>query len=221
MNCGEITRAVWAAGQCMKQLDLLVQDMTSPSGTDVEALADEEVAALREESVIMAYTLSGELLQPASTTSDHKKLYGLNVNQIADILRSYVLYEFDPSHPIIAEIIAHVQDRIANGDYIKTVDISRILWSLQRLRVPVDIQFVSKLVQSFSDNTQANNHDTCSPKTLNTILRSVALMVSDHGNYLPELYETASLSLLSDAKYLSKCNEFECSNFIWSISLAR
>jgi len=220
MNCGEITRAVWAAGQCMKQLDLLVQDMASPSGTDVEALADEEVAALREESVIMAYTLSGELLQPASTTSDHKKLYGLNVNQIADLLRSYVLYEFDPSHPIIAEIIAHVQDRIANGDYIKTVDISRILWSLQRLRVPVDIQFVSTLVQSFSDNTQANNHDTCSPKTLNTILRSVALMVSDHGNCLPELYETASL-LLSDAKYLSKCNEFECSNFIWSFSLAR
>ena len=67
--------------------------------------------------------------------------------------------------------------------------------------------------------------NVCSPKTLTTILRSIVMMlpsVSIHDS--PEmnaLFQGVDIVLLSNKRYLSRCNEFEISNICWAMAKAK
>ncbi len=221
MSCGDIARASWAVGQSMKQLDFItqneVQGRINASENDIDnivgLISDVEVASLREESATMVYTLSNALVHDGG-------LRGLSMGQVADLMTSYVIFEFDSSLPIFSELDQHIQENILMSDGHTTVDIARILWSLQRLRIPVNIELIEKLPQSFARIIETEGAASCAPKTLNTIIRSITLMLPDNGKGLPEIQSAMSM-LLSDRDFLSKCNEFECSNFMWSLSMTR
>ena len=217
----DISRAIWAAGKSMKQLDLMVQNGSQMNVDGKSGLfSDEEIASLRQDAVTMLYTVTAELMQPKHANNpDVKKLNGLGVNQIADLLGTYVIFEFDPSHAIFDELSVHIRNRIEGERNVSATDIARILWSFQRLRVAPDQDTLTTLVEKFVHFAESKQAKAIPPKILNTVLRSVAMLLPDHGKRIPELH-IATSALLSDHGYLLKCNEFECSNFMWSLAMA-
>ena len=215
MNSGDISRATWAVGQSMKQLD------EDDVNDDSDNFGDEEIASLRDDSVTMLYTLSGELLRPKNERDDaRKKLHGLGISQVADLMSTFVIFEFDPTHAILGELGSHIRNNLLSNNNCPASDIARILWVFQRLRAPLDVETVTALVHKFVDIVQVQNVKACTPKTLNTVLRSVAMMLPDHGHNMPELHQATSM-LLNDKDYILRCNEFECSNFVWSLAMAK
>lgn len=218
----DITRAIWSACQSLRQLDLLFQSETSTAvsmAVDEMNVTDEDVALIREEIVVMIYTLSNELLDNYGKEDD-PKLYKLNARQIADLSSALSTVEFESDvHPIVNAIGKYIRNGKALRDQVSVTDLARILWSFQRLRLgSTESKAIGVLVQRFIDLLELD-HLKCSPKTLNTILRSVVLLVPDHGKSFQSLQRIASQTLQNET-FLKQCNEFECSNFMFFFAMS-
>jgi len=147
--------------------------------------------------------------------------------------------------------------------------IARILWAYQRLRwnnkvstikfLGAEFQFnINKFLQAHKKEEDDNGNDpeslqiysskeeTCDPKAILTILRSVVLLCPGPNEITKEVFEAASALLLTETSkshmeridmrinpkissgiktpsegsvgpFLSRCNEFEVSNIAWSL----
>lgn len=221
MIAADISRAIWAAGRSMKQLDLIVQHESEIDSDDrAVSFADEEIASIRQDAVTMVYTLSGELMKAKRSNNPYvKKLHGLGFNQIADLLGTFVAFEFDSTHAIFDELSVHIKNKVNGDRAVSAADIARILWSFQRLRLVPNQRTLATVVEKFVDIVQCTQSEAVSPKILNTVLRSIVMLLPDHGRSMPKLH-LATSALMSNDEYLLKCNEFECSNFIWSLAMA-
>lgn len=218
MSIVDITRAIWAVGQSVRQIDLLVQNEVHFNSFPFQ---HEDIAEMREDAVIMLYTLAGELLKPKNLEYPQvKKLHGLKTSQVIDLLSSLVIFEFEPTHSFVIELTNHVKDNLLQRDDFTATHIAKILWSLQRLRCPIDDEFVQSMVDKFVNILLSEDAHACSPSTLNQMLRSITLFLPDHGRSFPQLYRAAA-SLLNNQSYLENCNEFECSNFLWCYAMAK
>lgn len=218
----DITRAIWSAAQSLRQLDLLFQNETSTAvsaTTDEMNVTDEDIALIREEIVVMIYTLSNELLE-CCTKKGEPKLYRLNARQIADLSAAISIVEFESNeHPIVNAIANYIRSGKVLSNQVSQTDLARILWSFQRLRLgSEEYEAIEFLVQRFVDVLELDN-SKCSPKTLNTILRSVVLLDPDHGKSFHNLQQISS-QILRDKTFLNQCNEFECSNFIFFFAMS-
>ncbi len=229
MSASDISRAIWAVGQSMKQLDFIAQKSSESdfakfmesSGDD--AISDEEVAALREDLNTMLYTLSGELLSPKSAVAGAKtKASGLKLHQMQDILLTFVSFEFDPYHVIVQEFQARIREQLLSNAYEFTpYAVTRILWSFQRLKAPLDEHIIRALLERVHETVISEEaHAEYTPKILNTIMRSVVMILPNHGVNIPELHQILSQKI-KDTEFLSQCNEFECSNFIWILAMTK
>jgi hypothetical protein len=218
----DITRAIWSAAQSLRQLDLYFQTETSTAVSataDEMNVTDEDIALIREEIVVMIYTLSNELLE-SCTKKGEPKLYRLNARQIADLSAAFSIVEFESNvHPIVNAIANYIRNGKVLSNQVSLTDLARILWSFQRLRLgSEEYEAIEFLVQRFVDVLELDN-SKCSPKTLNTILRSVVLLVPDHGKSFYNLQRISSQTL-RDNDFLKQCNEFECSNFIFFFAMS-
>ena len=239
MTAADISRATWAVGKSMKQLDFIVQetidietesdgdiisdeDIETESESDGDIISDEDIASLREDLVTMIYTLSGELLRPKGANAGvETKTNGLRIGQITDILSTFVIFEFDPGHAIIGELQSQIQNKLLSSPNESTPYIvARILWSYQRLKAPLNEETVRALLQNFLDTAMSHNAQACTPKITNTIMRSVVMMMPDHGTNISEVHQILSQKL-NEKDFLLQCNEFECSNFIWSLAMTK
>jgi len=220
----DITRAIWSASQSLRQLDLLVQsEMTTDISIKADEMyvTDEEIALTREDIVVMIYTLSSELLESyTSGREDTPKLYRLNARQLADLSSALSVAEFESNaNPIVNAIGKYVRSGNVLRGEVSATDLARILWSFQRLRLSsAEHKAVESVVQRFVELLELDN-SRCSPKTLNTILRSVVLLVPDHGKSFHDLQQISS-KILQNKTFLKKCNEFECSNFMFFFAMS-
>eukprot|EP00557_Chaetoceros_sp_GSL56_P004048 CAMPEP_0176504732 /NCGR_PEP_ID=MMETSP0200_2-20121128/16100_1 /TAXON_ID=947934 /ORGANISM="Chaetoceros sp., Strain GSL56" /LENGTH=830 /DNA_ID=CAMNT_0017904203 /DNA_START=440 /DNA_END=2932 /DNA_ORIENTATION=- len=215
----DITRAVWAVGHSVRQLDLVTQQ--NEAHLNSPFCPNEDVGALREEVAIMVYTLVGELLKPKNSNhSEVKKINGLNTNQVIDLLGSFIVFEFEGSHPFVIELTNHIKYEILQRDECSATHIAKMLWSFQRLRFPIDNDIIQSTIDKFVDIILSEGAHACAPSTLNQMLRSITLFLPDHGRSYPQLYLAASY-LLNNRNYLKNCNEFECSNFLWCYAMAK
>ena len=226
LSGADTCRAIWSVGQSMKQLDLIVQysgDADAETSFNGELFADEEIASLREDLAVMLYTLSGELLRPKSVNTQMKKIHGLGLSQVTDLLSTFVIFEFDSDHEIIKELADYMKEKIdSHPNEFTTSRISHILWAFHRLRASeaLDQETLESLVGKFSDQLSTANGEACTPKTLNTLVRSVVMMLPDHGASMHKLHHILS-NRINDEGFLEQCNEFECSNLMWCLSMAQ
>lgn len=184
-----------------------------------------EVAVLEKEAETMSYTLLNELFKRNCRRDEHseeKRQQPLSAVQVGDILSSCVALQLDIHGDILEHISFSVQYEHEYGtrQSYTLCDIARILWSLQRLRMRDQSGMIAALVQKFVHllNTDYFTMTTCEPKHLTMILRSVILL-SPGTTIMQDTFSVVSPILL-DQKFLSRCNEFEVSSFIWFMAKA-
>jgi hypothetical protein len=207
----DICRALWAVAQSVKALST-----SSKEENNIDRdLADKERLTVLRDSETMIYTLSGELLQEDS--KGISKIDHLSFVQLADILSSLSVFDFDNER-----ILSRLIDRMCQNDVLSEANgkgITRILASLQRLHLKDQSEIVSTLIDRFVTVVERDLEETCDPKTLAIILRSAVMLSAVKGSS-QETLKVLSSQLLSNASYLSKCNEYELSNFVWYMAMS-
>lgn len=244
MSPSSICRSVWGVARSMDQLDLIIQRYEYGLDHDQSAYNysvapgdsfDDDCALLRHESETMCFTLLSELREPVNFTVSTPTMASMNAiapqtriaflraQQVADILCSCVVFEMNKEEKVILDVCDHLaQEKLMNQCNAK--DISRILWSLQRLQLYDQTDLISLLQRRFIGLLGMYGPNVCDPKTLNTILRSLVMMLPSSMEHSPDtmaLFQGVDILLLSDKRFLSRCNEFEISNICWAIAKAK
>ncbi len=225
--------------------------LPQPTNTlsDGEAVADD----LRSEAVIMFHTLVNELVFESGGNAQ-MKLRSLSMQQVADILQTAVA--LDISRDDLRTATIEVLDYLTSDPFILTQsyscrDISRILLSLQRLRVgtgiynlDLEMSGVQRLGARFLEivDGQSNGRakGKCDPKTLTTVLRSGVLMFP-RSDVTMSLLDAASTLIRDDSiqvdvadhndvifvdygvtvPFLEQCNDYELSWLLWAFAVSR
>jgi len=192
-------------------------------------LDHEEMAMILNECETCCYTLIRELMRPferersdtiGDTIKQNTKIRSLNPSQIADILSTCVIFEFNNDEEILSDLLNHLFHSIeVMNTPFDAVDIARILWSIQRLKIKDHSDVVTALSNQYINSIKSKNVLAYAPKRLNTVLRSIVMILPDNGRNQLSLFNAIS-PLLSDDKYLEKCNEFEVSNFAFVMAMA-
>lgn len=217
LDSADISKAIWSVGQLMKQIDMIAE--TEIHSTQ-NLFTDEDVAAAREDSAIMVFTLCGELLQPKNKNRpDVLKLHSLGMNQITDMLESFVFFEFDSNHAIFEAISEHISNHVLKGRHLPPAILARILRSYQRLHINFDDKILSLIVTHFIEELESNGGKMIDGKSLTIIMRSMTMLSPDHNKSHPYFFKTIS-NLLHDESYLESLNEFELCNIMWCFAMA-
>lgn len=166
--------------------------------------------SLSDEAVTMFHTLVNELLYQGD--GKQMKLRSLSLRQIADVLQTANILNVsrDDLQPATIEVLDYlVSDPLFVTSGYSCRDISRILWSLQRLRVGsgiYNLDLESRCVQSLGQrfleivtmqSKGSRGKGKCDPKTLTAIVRSGVMMFSDD-NVTNALLDAASILILDD-----------------------
>ena len=238
---------------------------------------------LQNEVVIMFHTLTNEIILPprhfkdggGNSRNDNKlKLHSLTLGQVSDILQTAMSLKI--SHEDLSNTITEIAMYLTSSSQRSVLkrchdckDISRILRSLQRLRVgtkDVDCddvrleescvkmlgeRFLEIVLWNHGENSPQPQHRhpkrrwACDPKTLNNILRSGVMMFPGNSAATKAMLDAASVLILegdnynmdksynnivtfdddffssSSSSFLSNCNEYELSNYLWVFAMAR
>jgi hypothetical protein len=199
----------------------------------VDTMDHDEMAIIFDECETCCYTLLKELIRNQNNsnnvaetsngiweqTDTKMKIQSLHAGQIADILSTCLIFEVDSDEEIITKLISHVQHVDDLNKKCSVTDIARILWSMQRLKVNDQAETVPILIKRYIHYINSHEYDAKVPKTLNTVLRSIVMILPDNGRDEIDLFNSVS-SLFTDKNYLQKCNEFEVSNFAFVLAMA-
>lgn len=222
---------------------------TTNTQSDGEAVADD----LRSEAVIMFHTLLNELVfQPGSNAQ--MKLRSLSLQQVADILQTAIALNISRDDLQTATIEA--LDYLTSDPFIlkqsySCRDISRILLSLQRLRVGTGIynldlemsgvqRLGARFLEIVDGQSNGRTKGKCDPKTLTTVVRSGVLMFPCSDVTKP-LLDAASILIRDDSipvdvadhndvifvdygvtvPFLEQCNDYELSWLLWAFAVSR
>ena len=193
-------------------------DGTNGAQSEVdEHLTTQVVDQVREEAVIMFYTLTKELLKTYSNSPSHCKLKYLSLEQLADILQAGISLKI-PRSDLSMLAAAAVSLLKSHGGTCRSNDIinrcnscgqiSRLLWAFQRLRVSSD-DFVgcgadstSSAIQLLGERflalvrEQDTYHQKCTPKELAIALRSAVMMFPGRSAATKPILEAASQLIL-------------------------
>ena len=221
------------------------------SNTQNDGLA--VVDDLSSEAVIMFHTLTNELtFQPDRNRPI--KLRSLSLQQAADILHTAVALEIsrEDMQSTVVEVLSYItSDTFVLGKLHNCRDISRILLSLQRLRVgsgmySIDLEksSVERLGKRFLEiverQSNGSSRSKCDPKTLTTIVRSGVMMFPGSDVTKPIL-DAASILIRDDTipvdvsdqndvifvdygitiPFLEQCNDYELSWCLWAYAVSR
>ncbi len=254
------------------------------------SLNDLPASVLREEAVIMFHTLINEIVRPPNfprsnckndirippTASDRIKLQSLDLGQIADILQAATDLHIS-GEDMASALVSLLHHLTASDPMLRNTvlsrcrscrDISRVLYSLQRLRVGTgifdnaakgDIGRNANVVASDEDATIDGNSDglesrsveflgkrflelvqgyklhrstpACDGKTLAIVLRSAVLMFRETTPATTAILDAATILIQDEvhdsrncedwSPFLSSCNEFEVSSFLFAFAMAR
>lgn len=207
----DICRALWAVAQSMKTLST---SFDGASRIDKD-FVDQEKSSLLHDSETMVYTLSTELLK--EDERGISKIDHLNFLQLADVLFSLSVFDFDNER-----LLSRLIDRLHQNNVFSEADVkgvTRVLASLQKIRLNDESEIVVLLIERFVEVVERELGGYCDPKTFTIILRS-AVMLSGDKHSTQEALKVLSLQLLSSSSYLSQCNEYELSNFVWYLAMS-
>ncbi len=190
-------------------------------------LSHEETAIIFDQSITCCYTLLKELnreyvrnhVSRNQETFKTKKLHGLKERQIADILYTCVLLDLEEDDDVVRDLVYHLGQTSDFHSRYRVADITRILWSMQRLNIKNQRETISTLIDHFLHLMSERKEDATVPKTLITIMRSIVLILPDNGRNETGILQ-ALLPLLKNEAYLKRCNEFETSNFMFILAMA-
>lgn len=185
-----------------------ITDEVLPTNTQNDGSASDSLSA---EALTMFHTLVNELLFQGD--GKQMKLRSLSLRQIADVLQTANILNVsrDDLQPATIEVLDYlVSDPLfVTGQTHSCRDISRILWSLQRLRVGsgiYNLDLESRCVQSLGErfleivtmqSKGSRGKGKCDPKTLTAIVRSGVMMFSND-NVTNALLDAASILILDD-----------------------
>jgi len=208
-----IAQAIWSAARLIERLDDEAELEDAPSDE-----LDVAAAQLREEAIMLCHTLSNELMSPVSNDSALPKMLDLAAGASADILSAFATLEISEA-PILSALSCHLRQPNTTK-YCKLQDIARLLLSFQRLGLKEETQTIGILCNRF---TQLLHTTNCDGKTLNTILRSVVMLLPDDGS-CKILFDAAARIINDDdlgIAICSLCSEFEVSSILWSFAKAK
>lgn len=220
----DIARAMWSVARLVERLDGLAAAPIGGKVSDVEDKAKGELenvemhaAEMREEAETMCYTLSDDLVKTRCDGRDAKVLV-LTSKQVADVLSACASFEMLSNGGVLAALSFQLrQDHVLKDCSAATI--ARLSLSLEKLNCN-RFDVMTMLGKRLNELVKEKKSLACDSKTLNTILRTIALLSStSHGttNWTEnESFEAATLLLLEDETFLSTCNEFEVSNIAWS-----
>ena len=221
---------------------------------------------LKEEAVTMFHTLVNEIVLPPfysrnkndnSNTNNYQctvekvKLESLSLRQICDVLEAAA--SLDISHEDIIVPITKILQYLVTSPSSPISrcrscnDISRLLLSLQRLRVGSGIyniesadkvELESQCVQLLGERfleiilwRKQKSMLACSPKTLSTTLRSGVLMFQGNSTATRAMLDAAKTLIVDETineeddqdttSFLDECNEFEVSNYLFAFAMAK
>ena len=214
----DIAQAIWSAARLIERLDdeAEMNDASAPS----EEL-DVAAAQLRDEAIMLCHTLSNELMSPVSNDSAEPKMLDLTAGAIADIVSAFAALEIGHEAPILSALSCHLrQPKIM--EHCKFDNIARLLLSFHRLGLKEETKTIQVLCNRFTELMRTNH---CDSKTLNTVLRSVAMLQLAGGDALyRNLFDAAARFINDDNRGMvlcSQCNEFEISSIMWSFARAK
>eukprot|EP00956_Cyclotella_meneghiniana_P022260 scaffold41844_cov46-Cyclotella_meneghiniana.AAC.3 len=258
----DISKAIWSVDRLVKVLEQrepsyhvneswqldgidLPSEVIFPGEGDNQPIIDKVMSKsmpIRDEATIMFYTLQCELLKCTSSSSDYCKMNVLDLGQIADILCAAISLEVpisDLTSLIKTTINVLTSSKSTTNQCNSYGTLSRILWSLQRLRVGSgqfqDLQTEAYCVETIGERFLALIRDQktpwqCSPKQLVTSLRATVMMFPRRPNAILEAAsylilasdngDMAEPDLYNSSPFLTECNEFEVSNLLFSYALA-
>jgi hypothetical protein len=194
---------------------------------------------VRDEAVIMFYTLSKELLKDSSSSS-YCKLMSLSLEQLVDVLQSAIALKVpmdDLSMLTRSTIKILASDPSTNiiNQCNSCGQISRLLWSLQRLRIGSsqtceDPHPEAYCIQLLGERflSLVRDQPQCTPKILVTSLRSAVMMFPGRSLSTTAIIQAASHLISATAKadmyhsspFLLECNEYELSNLLFCCAKA-
>lgn len=184
-------------------MQTITNGISSPTNAQIDGL---EVDDLCSEAVIMFHTLINELIfQPGDNTQ--MKLRSLSLRQVADILQTALALNVSRNElqATIIEVLNYLRsDAFVLSQTHSCRDISRILLSLQRLRVGTGIYMldlekssVQRLGERFLEivtrQIKGRSRRKCDPKTLTTIVRSGVMMFPGSDNVTKSILDAASM----------------------------
>lgn len=258
----DISKAIWSVDRLVKMIEQrapsyhvdepwqldgidLPNDVIFPGESTQPLVIDgviSKTVSVREDATIMFYTLQCELLKSTSISSDCCKMKVLDLGQIADILHAAIALEV-PISDMAGLVKTTINILISSKSPISQCNkygiLSRILWSLQRLRVGSgfywDLPTEAYCVELLGERFLALVHDQniprrCTPKHLVTSLRAAVMMFPGRPNAM--LKAASCLILASDSgdmadpdlyhslPFLAECNEYEITNLLFSFALA-
>jgi hypothetical protein len=255
-----ISQAIWAVDRLLGlieeqqvadqfdqpwDIDGFTDDMIFPGEIGQTDISDQEVkrstaftrndgknksSKVREEAVIMFYTLTKELVK----TSTYCKLNSLSFEQLADVLQAAISLNIPRSDlTTLSELAIDIltRDDPSSLSLISQCNscaqLARMLWAFHRMQVRNTGALVQLLGERFLALVQDLNQQ-CTPKTMVTALRSSIMMCPGQTQSTDAILEAASLLILDDSHsdetdppFLIKCNEYEVSNLLLTFALAR
>ena len=153
-------------------------------------------------------------------SAGQSKIYALQGRQLADILSTCVVFEVNVDKGVVSEIISNFVKLMMEPRYhVSATDISRILWSLQRLKVINQEELTFALIHQYNNLVQRGITNAVVPKTLTMVLRSIVMMLPHYKLKDCDLIKSV-IPLLYSNKFLQKCNEFEVSNLMFVLTKA-
>ncbi|KAL9185229.1 hypothetical protein ACHAXT_003006 [Thalassiosira profunda] len=216
--------------------------------------ADIPIETLREEAVIMLHTIINDIVHPSKISvrdgsksgNIETKLQSLGLGQIADLLHAATTLDprgLDPA--TVSTILRHLTLEGVLQQCRRCEDISRLLLSLQRLRVGtgmydgslvdgsecngaehadsegIEEQCVRLLGERFFDvvawHEENSKRPGCNAKTLTTALRSVVLMFPNNAAATTAMLDAAKMLVLEEADYdASDVEDWDSSTFLLS-----
>lgn len=248
----------------LKEIEVEV-DQSQPSSS----LGDLPTSILRKEATIMFHTLINEIVHPPNfprrneesshgiptIAKDGIKLHSIDLGQVADILQAATDLRISGKDmkSALVSILQHLtgSDPTSRNDLLSRCrscrDISRVLFSLQRLRVGTGIfddgcseslesRSVMLLGERFLDIVnlhKGHRSNCCDGKTLAIILRSGVMMFRETNPATTAMLDAATILILngvnerwkvedwSYSPFLSSCNDFEVSSFLFAFAMAR
>ena len=263
-----------------------------PQTNNDKSIIEIPTKVLHEEAVTMFHTLINEIVHPPFYSRNNKKktlssnnnkyhganeekvkLHSLSLRQIGDILEaaSALCIPHEDITTAVIKILEHIttsQNSILSQCH-SCKDISRVLLSLQRLRVGSGVydnavNSIESCVDDVNDMGQLSAHTTnngienhsvqllgerfleivrlrkeqskwaCTAKTLTIILRSGVLMFQGNSTATKPILDAATVLILDEtnnvdvdddnldmSSFLSSCNEFEVSNYLFAFAMAK
>ena len=220
----------------------------SPSTRKNDGVAVDDLSS---EAVIMFHTLVNEIIfQPGESTQI--KLRSLSLQQVADILQTALALNVSRNdlRAVIIEVLDYITtDPTVLDQTYSFRDISRILLSLQRLRVgtgmyTLDLEKSSvqrlggRFLEIVAMHGKGHTRRKCDPKTLTTVVRS-GVMMFPGSNVTKSILDAASILIRDDTipvdvsdyndvifvdydtPFLLQCNDYELSWCLWAFAVAR